>query len=401
MCFVPLLVLAERNKALDDKLAEIEQRVREQSQVLKSQQEERSQLRSELQSISSQMERLAAQEQAQEDELRQIDLDMSELKVEIERLDKKISKRRVLSQKRLRALYMYRPESVFDALIGSQENERLLSAGYYLSKIRSVDTALLDSFRSLQSDHRKKQKELVKRSKQKQVALTKLSDTRKLQLNEQRQKRKVLEELEQREAYTKKTLVTLQTEAERLEGVIARLTGGVPAPPKESDKPEQEVDIRKEQKEDPLPFDGPGLSSAKKGVLIPVAGKLLRDYGKRKHERFSDIIFQKGIEIEVERNAPISIIEDGKILYVGDMPALGKIAIVDHGKRYYSLYSKLQELRFEPGDRVKKGDILAIVKPDKEEEGRHLFYFEIRKDGKPVDPQKYYRRKFRVGSVFK
>ena len=67
-----------------------------------------------------------------------------------------------------------------------------------------------------------------------------------------------------------------------------------------------------------------------------------------------------------------------------DLPGYGKVIIVDHGSRVYSLYAKIKKNLVNLGQNIKAGHYLATVS-DKEP-----FYFELRKKGKAVNPQSYF-----------
>ena len=69
----------------------------------------------------------------------------------------------------------------------------------------------------------------------------------------------------------------------------------------------------------------------------------------------------------------------------------GKMMIIDHGQRYYTIYAHLADLFKKSGDPVRKGESIALVGDSDSLAGARL-YFEIRKDGKPVDPAPWFRK---------
>ena len=64
--------------------------------------------------------------------------------------------------------------------------------------------------------------------------------------------------------------------------------------------------------------------------------------------------------------------------------------ILDHGQRYYTLYSHLTNIDAGVGDVLETGDLVGECEPGVN--GTN-FYFEIRKDGKPIDPKLYLNKK--------
>jgi septal ring factor EnvC (AmiA/AmiB activator) len=71
------------------------------------------------------------------------------------------------------------------------------------------------------------------------------------------------------------------------------------------------------------------------------------------------------------------------------MPGYGTIVIIDHGARSYSLYGKMGEISAQRGQDVRAGEVLGRLSST-EGMGGNL-YFEIRKNGTPVDPGPYFR----------
>jgi septal ring factor EnvC (AmiA/AmiB activator) len=65
--------------------------------------------------------------------------------------------------------------------------------------------------------------------------------------------------------------------------------------------------------------------------------------------------------------------------------------IIDHGQRYYTIYAHLADLFKKSGDPVRKGEPIALVGDSDSLAGARL-YFEIRKDGRPVDPAPWFRK---------
>jgi len=72
---------------------------------------------------------------------------------------------------------------------------------------------------------------------------------------------------------------------------------------------------------------------------------------------------------------------DGKVAYVGPIPGFGQTVILDHGNHYYSVYSYNLETKVFQGEKVFKGQTLALS-------GNQL-YFELRHYSNAIDPEKW------------
>lgn len=93
----------------------------------------------------------------------------------------------------------------------------------------------------------------------------------------------------------------------------------------------------------------------------------------------------RGVEIAVADGTAVRAIHDGTVAFAGLFTGFGRLVILEHGGRQtFSLYGHLDELDVEKGARVERGTQLgsAGLTP----EGTTGLYFELRIDGRPVDP---------------
>ena len=87
----------------------------------------------------------------------------------------------------------------------------------------------------------------------------------------------------------------------------------------------------------------------------------------------------------------VRAVERGKIVFADRFSGYGKMIIIDHGERFYTIYAHLSELFKKSGQGVQKGEPIALVGDSDSLRGARL-YFEIRKDGKPLDPLAWLRK---------
>ena len=81
---------------------------------------------------------------------------------------------------------------------------------------------------------------------------------------------------------------------------------------------------------------------------------------------------------------------DGRTVFASWMRGYGLTAIVDHGGGMLSIYAHASVLLTEPGERVRRGQGLGKIGDTGSLRGPYL-YFELRIDGKPVDPESWLR----------
>lgn len=98
----------------------------------------------------------------------------------------------------------------------------------------------------------------------------------------------------------------------------------------------------------------------------------------------------KGLEIAGRFTQPIKAAADGTVVYSGSgLRGYGNLIIIRHNEQYLSAYAYNKEMLVHEGNKVRRGQVIA--KMGKTNAGRTMLHFEIRRNGKPVDPVKYLR----------
>lgn len=126
-----------------------------------------------------------------------------------------------------------------------------------------------------------------------------------------------------------------------------------------------------------------------KGKLrYPVKGFIEVAFGRVVNPKFNTVTFQNGIDLRAPAGTPIRSIFAGKVVHAGDFRGYGNLVIVDHGEGYHTLFAHLARIEREVGDLVEAGDLIGTVGDTGSLKGAYL-YFEIRENGKPVDPRQW------------
>lgn len=100
--------------------------------------------------------------------------------------------------------------------------------------------------------------------------------------------------------------------------------------------------------------------------------------------------FHAGVDIASKSGVPIRAVASGVVIAASVKPGYGVTVEINHGKGYITRYAHALKAMVELGDRVEKGDVVAVVGSTGRSTGAHL-HFEVLRDGKPVDPRKYLR----------
>ena len=139
-------------------------------------------------------------------------------------------------------------------------------------------------------------------------------------------------------------------------------------------------------------FATPGVEETKPSIL-PLrksdAMKFTSGFGSRKHPIELVHKFHKGVDFSCPIGTEILATANGVVAKVEELPnGYGKLLTLSHGEKYQSRYAQLSEFRVEKGERVTKGQVIALSGNSGASTGPHLHY-EVLKEGKHVDPMTY------------
>ena len=149
-----------------------------------------------------------------------------------------------------------------------------------------------------------------------------------------------------------------------------------------------EIELRRQSQEDirNLLNDQVSLSRATpKGW--PTKGWLTSYFGTRKSPFTGRRVMHEGLDIAANVGTPVIATADGIVARVGYSPSYGKEVVIDHGYGYRTIFGHSSKILVKPGQRVKRGDKVALVGNPGRSTGPHLHY-ELRMNGVPIDPRK-------------
>ena len=122
----------------------------------------------------------------------------------------------------------------------------------------------------------------------------------------------------------------------------------------------------------------------------PVVGPLVSPFGRATSGRFGTAVTKNGVEIGAKEKTPVRAIHEGTAAFAAPFSGFGTLVIVDHGGGAFSLYGHLSQALVTKGAAVKRGAIVGAV--GHTPTGVAALYFELRIDGRPVDPLQWLRR---------
>lgn len=94
---------------------------------------------------------------------------------------------------------------------------------------------------------------------------------------------------------------------------------------------------------------------------------------------------RKGVKISGRAGQPVTAAESGKVVYAGSgLIGYGRLIIIKHNKYYLSAYGYNRKILVKEGDSVSKGARIAEMGSNGDDKSQ--LHFEIRRNGKPLDP---------------
>ncbi len=357
------LQLNQKQKELDD----LKKRLSEVRQEIKQLEKEKSGALARLEKIdeainlsSEYIEKVTTQEY--EEKMR-----VSELNREIARLESKMKFQKEELKERLIRLYKWTPFYKLEILLSSKSIPEILSTSYYLQILAKHDSKLFFEFKDYWTKYladKKMREQLISlletRRQEKEQELE--------QLNKERQeKRKILDEIAKQENEKKKIEKELKSAQRKLEDLIVSLR-------KKKEKEEASAKSYFEINKGKLPW--------------PCRGSVGTKFGKVIHPKYNTTTKNNGIDILSNYGENVYAVAQGKVVYAGKFMGYGDLVVIDHQDGFYSLYGHLSEILVKVGDEVPLGRIIGRVGESGSLSGPML-HFELRKEGKPVDPLVY------------
>ncbi len=138
----------------------------------------------------------------------------------------------------------------------------------------------------------------------------------------------------------------------------------------------------------PTPPTADGLAHLKGKLHTPVRGALANRFGTVRQEGS----LWRGLFIRASSGAEVRSIAGGRVVFAEWMRGFGNLLIVDHGASYLSVYANNEALLKQVGEEVRAGEAVATVgnSGGNPESG---LYFELRHQGKPLNPSAWLPQK--------
>jgi murein DD-endopeptidase MepM/ murein hydrolase activator NlpD len=122
--------------------------------------------------------------------------------------------------------------------------------------------------------------------------------------------------------------------------------------------------------------------------IWPAKGWISSHFGNRISPFTNQKEFHSGLDISARTGSPIIAPADGVVDSIGSTYGFGKMIIIKHGYGYKTKYAHLSKYLVKKGERVKRGQQIALMGTTGRTTGPHLHY-EVHVNGVPVNPTRY------------
>ena len=120
----------------------------------------------------------------------------------------------------------------------------------------------------------------------------------------------------------------------------------------------------------------------------PAEGRISSGFGMREHPRYGGRKFHTGSDISLSRGTPLHATADGIVSFADRSAGNGNIVVLEHGYGYSTVYAHNSKNLVLPGQKVKRGEIIAHSGSTGLSTGPHVHY-EVWKNGKSVNPEPF------------
>ena len=291
---------------------------------------------------------------------------LASLKKELSQLKRQLHKQRSLLSDQIRSAHAMGQQAQVKMLLNQQQPDEMGRTMVYYDYLNQARTEEITSY--LESIKRKEQLEVsISNTTAELKSLVDKKLDQKTQLSRQRNNRKrLLAQLNRDINSQQDTLSELEGSRNRIEQLLMSLgdlLADIPTAPA-AEQPFGQLQGK-------LPW--------------PVKGGFKAKFGTSRNQ--GDLTWN-GVVISAPYGTPVRAVSQGRVAFADWLQGYGFITIVDHNDGYMSLYGYNQALYKQAGDWIESGETIATV-GDSGGQASSGLYFEIRKQGKPVNPNKW------------
>lgn len=359
-----LLLLAPQAGAEDPgaRLEEVRKELEDVQHWLQQARSRQDQLNNTLRKNEEQIGRLERDLRGQRRELARLRAEETTLQRERQALQRQVRQQREALRRQIRAQFMRGREGHIRLVLNQKNPDEMARVTRYFAYVQAARQQRIREFRTL-VEEAEAQALRLQRQRDRVGEAAKQLEQRRLALQNERQARgqtlaKLQRGIVDRDARARQ----LERDRAELEELLERLLRSVP-------------ELALDRQETPF-------ATLRGKLPWPANGRIISGFGRAGRS----VLHRNGLEIGARAGSEVRAIHSGHVVFADWMRQFGLLIIVDHGGGFLSLYGHNESLLKHSGEWVSPGETIAMVGDSGGQEKPGL-YFELRRDGKPVDPK--------------
>lgn len=318
-----------------------------------------------LEKLDAEKAQINAAIQKVSDELATLEKEMQKRQQELAESEKKLEALREKASSSFRNMQKINAQGWWSFLFSADSISEFWVRSHQIRQMIKGDMETINELNVVYKEHQEIIKDLQAKTAEVQKKKKELENTQKqLQANEAQikknieEKKQALQKIEQERAEYDRALREMEKASQELGDAIRRL------------------------QEKTLEEDGVKKTIS---MIWPLKGRISSDYGWRFHPILNENRMHTGIDIAAAQGTDIKAVADGTVILAGWVSGYGLTTVISHGNNITTLYGHASKLLTQAGDKVKQGQVIALVGSTGMSSGPHL-HFEIRSNGDPVNP---------------
>jgi septal ring factor EnvC (AmiA/AmiB activator) len=364
-----ILVCSTALAAQDPERARTEALARRAAHRLEALHQEAERLAAEARTLLGDLRKLELERQIREQEFRKVDAearaaaaDLAALDVQVREIEAQEARERPEIQNRLLELYKLGGARYLRMLLSVSDVRHVAQGTRIVAALARIDQDRIAAYQERLERLAEARVALEERGRQLAALRTSAAKARAAADRAVEERNALIREIDERRDLNAQLSGELQAAGESLQARLEELADGdgeIPSLPLK-------------------PFQG--------DLEWPVTGTVRERFGRNIGRTFSN-----GIEISAIEGIPVKAVHDGTVRFADTFTGFGKMVIVDHGGQNFSVYGNLLDITATRGSRVDSGQTIGSVGPSVI--GTAGLHFELRIDGRPVDPLQWLRKR--------
>lgn len=347
-------------------LDSVKSQISSKQEQLEAGEQKENELISQIDALNGQIEEIEQKIADLDSDIEDTKTKISETEAELKQTQEDMTEQNDSLNERLRVMYKNGETGILEILLGSASLSEFLTNLDMVQKIYDNDMDVLNQIED--------QYEIIEKKKNELESLQ-------AQLNQQQEEQK----------QQKGELDAQKSDVEALKEKVSSDNSALEAQIDELNKEAEELTAYLQRQQASASISSSSSSQYSGGVMSwPVPGyyNISSPYGYRIHPILHTKKFHSGLDIPAPAGTPIIAASDGTVIMSQTYSGYGKCVMIDHGGGVVSLYGHCSALNVSVGQKVTKGQTIALVGSTGQSTGNHC-HFEIRVNGSTASPLSY------------